>query len=124
MYNNFDGLILEGYGIAGNFPINKTDELTLENEKILNELKKLAKKIPIIATSQTIFGKINMNVYSTGRVMQEIGILGNLLDMTPETAFIKLAWLLSNHPTQIKELLSHNLRGELSLRLNDLDFIK
>jgi len=57
-------------------------------------------------------------------IMQKIGILGNLLDMTPETTFIKLAWLLSNHPKQVKELLSHNLRGELSLRLNDTDFIE
>ncbi|MBS3145559.1 Glu-tRNA(Gln) amidotransferase subunit GatD [Candidatus Woesearchaeota archaeon] len=124
MYSNFDGLVLEGYGMAGNLPINKTDKLTAENEMILNELKKLASKIPVLAVSQTIFGKINMNVYSTGRLMQEIGILGNLLDMTPETAFIKLAWLLSNHPTQVKELLSHNLRGELSIRLNETDFIE
>jgi len=122
-YDGFDGLVLEGYGIAGNFPINETDKFTRGNTKIYNELKKLANKMPVIASSQTIFGKINMNVYSTGRKLQELGIIGGLSDMTAETAFIKLAWLLSNHPKQIKELFMHNLRGELSLRLSDTDFI-
>lgn len=122
-YEKFDGLVLEGYGMAGNFPINETDKFTKENTMIYNELKKLANKIPIITSSQTIFGKINMNVYSTGRKLQEIGVIGSLSDMTAETAFIKLAWLLSNHPKQVKELFMHNLRGELSTRLSDTDFI-
>ena len=59
-----------------------------------------------------------MNVYDKGRDMQKLGILGNLCDMTPETAFIKLAWLLSNYKNknQIKELYHKNLRGEISER--------
>ena len=118
-YKNFDGLIIEGTGIAGNFPINKIDSYTEENEKIYNELKKLAKKIPVAATTQTIFGRVNMNVYSTGIKMQEIGILGNLLDMTTETAFIKLAFLLSNYPKEVRKLYSKNLKGEISSRINE-----
>ena len=59
-----------------------------------------------------------MNVYDTGRKMQEAGILGNLLDMTTETAFIKLAWLLSNYKDKdVRELISKNLRGEISTRI-------
>lgn len=122
-YITFHGLVLEGYGLAGNFPINKTDKFTKENSKIYEELERLAKKIPVVISSQTIFGKINMNVYSTGRRLQEMGIIGNLSDMTPETAFIKLSWLLSNHPKQVKELFMRNLRGELSTRL-DTNFIE
>ena len=116
-YSNFDGLILEGFGLAGNFPINKIDKFTAENEKIHNEIKNLAKKLPLVATSQTISGRINMNVYSTGRLLQEAGILGHNLDMITETAFIKLSWLLSNYPkNKIKELFNENLRGEISKR--------
>ncbi|MBS3171855.1 Glu-tRNA(Gln) amidotransferase subunit GatD [Candidatus Woesearchaeota archaeon] len=116
-YSSFDGLILEGYGLAGNFPINKIDKFTSENEKIYNELKKLAKKNPLVATSQTIYGRVNMNVYSTGRLLQEAGITGHNLDVLTETAFIKLAWLLSNYPkNRIKELFNENLRGEISKR--------
>ena len=116
-YSSFDGLLLEGYGIAGNFPINKIDALTVENEKIYQALRVLAKKIPVVATTQTIFGRVNMNVYSTGRKMQDIGILGNYCDMLPETAFIKLAWLLSNFPKDVRNLMSENLRGEISKRV-------
>jgi len=116
-YKGFDGLILEGVGLAGNFPINEIDKFTKENKKIHNEIKKLANKIPVIATSQTIYGRINMNVYSTGRLLQEAGVLGNYLDIITETAFIKLSWLLSNYPKhKVKELIHENLHGETSKR--------
>ncbi len=59
-----------------------------------------------------------MNIYSPGRKLLDIGMLGNYLDMTPETAFIKLAWLLSNYPkNKVRELYSTNLVGEISKRL-------
>lgn len=119
----FDGLIIEGFGLAGNFPINKIDEYTKEHTKIYEVLKKLANKIPVVVTSQCIFGRVNMDVYSTGRKMQEANIMGNLLDITAETAFIKLAWLLSNHPKQVKELFGKNLRGEISERTGE-DFLE
>ncbi len=117
-YKGYDGLILEGTGL-GHFPISVTDSYTKEHKNIFNELKKLAKNIPVVMTSQTIFGRVNMNVYSSGRELQEIGILGNLNDMTPETAFIKLAWLLSNYSKkEVREMISKNLIGEISERTN------
>ena len=58
-----------------------------------------------------------MNVYTPGRQLIEAGVIGNYTDMTPETAFVKLAWLLSNYKKeQVKELFSKNLRGEISDR--------
>ena len=113
-YSKFHGLILEGTGL-GHFPVNKIDKLTLENEKILNEIKKLAKKIPVVMATQTIFGSVNMNVYSSGRKLLEAGVLGNYADMLSETAYIKLAWLLSNYPKNVKELINKNLRGEITI---------
>jgi glutamyl-tRNA(Gln) amidotransferase subunit D len=115
-FSNFDGLILEGTGL-GHLPIESPDKHTTENTKILKELKKLAKKMPVIMTSQCTFGRINMNVYTTGRTLQEAGIIGNSLDMTSETAFVKLAWLLSNFSKkETKDLISENLKGEISDR--------
>ena len=93
-YENFDALILIGSGL-GHFPITTNDKMTEENEKIFSELKKLSSKIPLVMTSQTINGRINMNVYSPARKLQEIGILGNLSNMTIETTYCKLAYLLS-----------------------------
>ncbi len=116
-YSKFNGLIIEGTGL-GHLSINKSDNTTKENEDIFNELKKLAKKIPVVMTSQCIFGRVNMNVYDTGRKLQQIGVLGNNSDMTLEATFIKLAWLLSNYKkiSDINNLFNKNLRGELSSR--------
>ena len=115
-YSKFDGLIIEGTGL-GHAPIVKTDSFTSENSKIFNELKKLAKKIPVVMTSQCTFGRINMNVYTPGRKLQEIEVLGNLADMTSETAFIKLSWLLSNYKKpEVRNLIAEDLRGEISSR--------
>lgn len=122
-YKGYDGLIIEGFGIAGHIPINEIDEHTKEHAKIAEAIRKLVQQGTIVAAAtQTIYGGIDMNVYSTGRKMQELGIIGNYTDMTPETAFIKLAWLLSNAPKdKIKELYSTNLAGEISQRLENIE---
>ena len=112
-YSKFDGLILEGSGL-GHWPINVVDELTTSHKKMYETLKKLTMKIPVAMTSQTIFGRVNMNVYSTGRELKAMGILGDQLDMTSETAYIKLAWLLSNYPKKVREMYSRNVRRELN----------
>jgi len=112
IYSKYDGLILEGTGL-GHMPIDQHTE----NKEIFNELNKLAKKIPVIMTTQTLFGRVNMNVYSNGKVLKDIGILGDQLDLTSETAYIKLAWLLSNHPEHARIMMHENLRGELNNRI-------
>lgn len=109
-YKDFDGLILEGTGL-GHMPISVMDEHTKEHEKIKSTLTELCKKMPVIMTPQTISGIINMNVYSPGRELQEIGVLGNQIALCPETAFIKLAWLLSQE-LNVKEEYSKSFRGE------------
>jgi glutamyl-tRNA(Gln) amidotransferase subunit D len=74
-------------------------------------------KMPVVITSQTIFGRIDMNVYAPGRELNGMGVLGNYCDMTPECAFIKLAYLLSHYEKEeVKALFAQNLRGEISER--------
>ena len=121
-YNGFDGLVIEGTGF-GHLPINEIDEATKEHTKIADAVKKLVQAGTVVAaTTQTISGGVNLNVYSTGRKMQELGIIGNLTDMTPETAFIKLAWLLSNETKEkAKEMYSQNICGEISARLENIE---
>ena len=73
--------------------------------------------MPVTMTTQCVFGRVNMNVYSYGRKILDSGVWGNHTDMLPETAFVKLAWLLSNYnKKEIKELYHKNLRGEISER--------
>ena len=122
-YKGYDGLVIEASGI-GNLPTSALDRHTLEHKKIFNALKTLTKKTVVVLAPQTIYGRLNLNVYSNEREMQKIGVLGHLNDMTPETTVVKLAWLLSNHKKEVKELLFKNLKGEINERLmkEELDF--
>ena len=99
----------------------------------MQTLKTLANKIPIAITSQCIYGRINHNVYEAGKKLKNIGILGHLTDITSETAYIKLAWLLSQNKTfssakgqlataqhklnHIKNLYQENIKNEISERI-------
>ncbi|MBI2564548.1 Glu-tRNA(Gln) amidotransferase subunit GatD [Candidatus Woesearchaeota archaeon] len=118
-YKGFDGLVIEGTGL-GHAPINEIDEYTKEHAKIFSTIKDLIKEgTLIVMSSQTIFGSIDMNVYTPGRRLVEIGVLGNYTDTIPETAFIKLAWLLSNYKKEeASRLFNQNFRGEISKSLS------
>jgi glutamyl-tRNA(Gln) amidotransferase subunit D len=114
--NGYKGLVLEGYGL-GQIPINEIDEFTKANKRTFDILKRLSEKgCILVACSQTIFGRVNLNVYSTGRDMQSIGIIGGE-DMHPEVAFVKLKWLLGNYTREeALKLITKNLRGEITER--------
>ncbi len=108
-FKNHEGLVIESTGL-GNLPISGKGE----SNKIFKTLEKM--KNVIVLSPQTIFGRLNLNVYENARKEQEIGILGHKNNMTTETTFIKLAWLLSNHKKETKDLILKDLRGELSER--------
>ncbi|MBI2550393.1 Glu-tRNA(Gln) amidotransferase subunit GatD [Candidatus Woesearchaeota archaeon] len=122
-YQKFDGLVIEGFAL-GQAPINQVDEFTTEHKRILAAIAALCKKMPVAMASQSIYGRLQMNVYSTARDLQAAGVIGNLSDMTPETTFVKLAWLLSNYKkAEVKELITKNLRGEISERTEPAAFL-
>ncbi len=108
----FDGAVLEGTGLC-HFPINEIDEFTTEHTKIRGALAALAKKIPVVMSLQTVAGSVNMNVYRPGRALIEMGIIGNHSSLITETAFIKLAWLLSQK-LDPQEYFMKDLRGEFA----------
>ncbi|MCA9477807.1 MAG: Glu-tRNA(Gln) amidotransferase subunit GatD [Nanoarchaeota archaeon] len=111
-YARYDGLILAGSGL-GHFPISATDDTTQEHESINKALKELAQKIPVAMSVQTIYGRVNMNVYSPGRLLRSYGVLGHQSSMITETAYIKLAYLLSTNKEKVRELFDKDLLGEL-----------
>jgi glutamyl-tRNA(Gln) amidotransferase subunit D len=69
--------------------------------------------IILLMTTQTLHGFVNMNVYSTGRELQNLGIIpgGNIL---PEVGYVKLGWVLgqTTNPEEAKKMLLTNIAGE------------
>lgn len=122
-FSNFDGLVLEGSGL-GHIQNLKMDDFTIENDKIQKCLEKLCKKVFVVVSSQCIYGRVNLNVYSPLRLLRSAGIKGHLSDMTPETAFVKVAWLLSNYGREeCNSLFEQNLKGEISERTTESQFL-
>ncbi len=112
--NDFKGIVIEGTGL-GHAPIGSKGK-TEKNKENLEAIKKLSEKAVVVMTSQAFFGRINLNVYSTGKDLLNAGVIP-AEDMTPETAFIKLAWLLGNYSKEeTKNLIGKNLRGEITER--------
>jgi glutamyl-tRNA(Gln) amidotransferase subunit D len=79
-------------------------------------LKKAGERgVPIIMTTQTLYGRVDMKVYATGRHLLELGVIPGG-DMLPETAYVKLMHLLgqTKQPEEIKRLMQQDLAGEIS----------
>jgi glutamyl-tRNA(Gln) amidotransferase subunit D len=116
VYSGFKGLVIEGTGL-GHTPLDVIDECTKVHDKIKQAIKKLDDKgVIIVMTTTCLFGRVNMNVYSKGRDLQQLGVISGE-DMLPETAFVKLAWLLGNYKEdEAKKLVGKNLRGEIADR--------
>ncbi|MFQ6106738.1 MAG: Glu-tRNA(Gln) amidotransferase subunit GatD [Thermoplasmata archaeon] len=70
---------------------------------------------PVVMTTQCLHGRVNMNVYSAGRDLLLAGVIPGE-DMLPETAFIKLMWVLgqTRDLEEIRELMTMNLKGEIN----------
>ena len=98
------GIVLEGTGL-GHAP-----------ETLFEGIKHaVAKGVPVVMTSQCLWGRVDMKVYSTGRDLLQLGVIPGE-DMLPEVAWVKLMWLLgqTKDPKEISELMQRNLAGEIT----------
>jgi glutamyl-tRNA(Gln) amidotransferase subunit D len=104
--NGYKGIILEGSGLGH---ISSRCHETIGNA--------VKDGIVVAMTSQCIWGRVNMNVYDSGRDLQALGVIP-LEDMLAETAFVKLMWALGQtaDAEEAKILLKTNVAGELSPR--------
>ncbi|MBI2666497.1 Glu-tRNA(Gln) amidotransferase subunit GatD [Candidatus Woesearchaeota archaeon] len=116
-FKGFKGLIIEGTGL-GHTPGQVPNELCEIHKKIYPAIKEVIDSgCIVVMTTQCLFGGINMNVYSKGRDLLELGVIPGR-DMLANTALVKLAWLLGNYSrTEAEKLIGQNLRGEINERL-------
>jgi glutamyl-tRNA(Gln) amidotransferase subunit D len=107
------GIVLIGTGL-GHLP-----------QKVIPRIKELSKQgVIFVMTSQCIFGRINMSVYSKGRDLLKAGIIP-CEDMLSETAFVKLMWALAHgkNKKEIEKIMKKNIAGEISDRTRSDAFL-
>ncbi len=107
----YKGFVIEGTGL-GHVPTNGKNSW-------IPKIKALIKKgIPVVVTSQCIYGRVHEEVYSNLRVLfNDAGAISSE-DMTPETSYIKLCWILGHTKKidEIRKLVKTNLAGEITDR--------
>jgi glutamyl-tRNA(Gln) amidotransferase subunit D len=100
------GILLEGSGLGH---VSKYCFGAIKNA--------VGKGVVVALASQCIWGRVNMNVYDTGRDLLSFGVVP-LDDMFPETGLVKLMWVLgqTSNAEEAKRLLKTNIAGEFSAR--------
>jgi glutamyl-tRNA(Gln) amidotransferase subunit D len=100
------GIILEGTGLGH------------VGDYLFSAIRNAVEKGAIVCmTSQCLWGRLNMNVYDQGRDLLGLGVI-SLDDMLPETAYVKLRWVLGQtaDTEEAKRLLKENVAHEYSAR--------
>ena len=116
IYNEYITPIIDSIGYRYLITRDDGTRETLDNMyyRVANAV---AKGVVVALASQCILGRVNMNVYDTGRDLLSFGVVP-LDDMFPETGLVKLMWVLgqtSNTQKAIK-LLKTDIAGEFSPR--------
>jgi len=104
----YHGIVIAGSGLG-----HVSEKLIAAIERAVQE------GIPVVITTQCLFGRVDLYVYSTGRKMLKAGAIPGS-DMLPETAFVKLSWILGSITRDLREvarLAAENIAGEINPRL-------
>ncbi|NJF24372.1 Glu-tRNA(Gln) amidotransferase subunit GatD [Thermococcus sp. Bubb.Bath] len=100
----YKGIVIEGTGL-GHTP----------NYMIPAIERAVENGVAVCMTSQCLYGRVNLNVYSTGRRLLKAGVIP-CEDMLPETAYVKLGWVLghTDDPEEVRKMMLANYAGEIT----------
>jgi len=114
----YKGIVIEATGL-GHVATSESKYDWLPSIK-----KAIAAGTIICFAPQTIFGRLNPNVYTPGRQLLETGVIF-LEDILPETAYVKLGWVLgkTKKASEVKELMLKNIAGEFNEKLSEKGFL-
>jgi len=124
---DYKGIIIEATGlghVATGESGTTENELTKSLSWIPHIKAAVDRGIVVIITTQTLYGRVHPFVYRNLRLLYEAGaIFGE--DMLPETAYIKLGWLLAHEKDseKVKNLMLMNHAGEISAETDYRTFL-
>jgi len=108
----YKGVVIEGSGL-GHIPVSES------SNSWISAIKRHVKNgFVICMTTQCLNGRVDGYVYSNGRELIDAGVIF-LEDMLPETALVKLGWILGHYGQKknVSEKMLENFAGELNSRL-------
>lgn len=113
---DYDGVLIAGTGM-GHAPVWASDPTS--RHSILPALSQLSQSGVLLAmASQAFEGRVNMDVYATGRLLQKAGVIGHGCDWLAETAYVKMCWALGQQkdPKKAAELMLTPKSGDILSR--------
>jgi len=113
----YKGFVIEGTGLG--------HVTTLGNYSLLPKIEKAIKLgLPVIMTSQCLYGRVHPTVYRNLRELSKRGVIFTE-DMLPEVAYVKLMWVLGHVKKldKVKEMMLTNYAGEITERTNAKAFL-
>ncbi len=99
----YRGIVLEGTGLGH------------VSERWLDSIERAVDEgVAVVMTSQCLYGRVNMNVYRTGRLLRAAGVIPGE-DMLPEVAYVKLMYVLNETDDleEVERMMRTNLVGEI-----------
>lgn len=114
----YKGIVIAGTAL-GHVPTNTGLSLIPKLKQAMDE------KVPVVISSQSLYGRVHPLVYTNLRKLSlELGCI-YVENMHPETAFVKLGWVLAktNDYKEAKELMQTNFRGEIVDREDPKTFL-
>ncbi len=104
--NGYKGIVIAGTGLGH------------VNKPLYPVIRDAVEKGVFVAMAvQTIWGFAQLYVYDTGRDLLDAGVIP-LDNMTPETAYMKLSWVLgqTQEPQKVKEMMTTPVNHEITRR--------
>lgn len=116
--DGYRGIVIEATGL-GHIATDESEYNWLPSIK-----NAIESGLVICAAAQTLYGRLDPFVYGEGRKVHDLGVI-HLEDMLPETAYVKLGWVLGHtkDPRRAKEMMLTNLAGEITEKTDVRTFL-